>query len=237
MTPFRRSPTGAAGRLEELLDRVAAGGRRFERIVLTRNRRVMVSVSDRGRVLRLHELFGEAPTEVLREVGVFCAEPRTARGRRARQRIREYLHIAEGGKAAVSSPPLRRPAYPRPEDAPLLARLRNEFDAVNVRYFDAALPLVPMRISDRMRGRNGHFRADPPEIAISRLLFTSAAEGEAEHTLRHEMIHLWQWAAGGKPGHGADFRRWARILDVHPRARRYVRQREPQPHPGAGSAG
>src|SRR5690606_2390887 len=93
---------------------------------------------------------------------------------------------------------------------------------INAAHFDSALPEVPIRLSGRMRRRNGHFSVSPLEIAISRSLFTHAAEGEAFHTLRHEMIHLWQWWSGSSLGHGPDFRRLARELDVHPRATRSV---------------
>src|SRR5690606_8265322 len=107
-------------------------------------------------------------------------------------------------------------------DLPHLQRLQGEFDRVNREFFGGRLPRVPLRLSGRMRRRNGHFCSDPLEIAISRTLCHAGAEGEAERTLRHEMIHLWQWMEGKKPGHGADFRRWARRLDIHPRATRTV---------------
>jgi predicted SprT family Zn-dependent metalloprotease len=73
-----------------------------------------------------------------------------------------------------------------------------------------------------MKRRNGHFSVHPLEIVISRRLLTHAADGEAERTLRHEMIHLWQHESGRRPGHGADFRRWAERLGVRPRATRTV---------------
>lgn len=93
---------------------------------------------------------------------------------------------------------------------------------MNEAFFGGRLPDVPLRLSGRMRRRNGHFSAEPLEIAIARRLCEGAADGEAERTMRHEMIHLWQWVEGRKPGHGADFRRWARRLEIHPRATRTV---------------
>lgn len=224
----RRLLTAIRGRstTDRFLEQIAAGGGRFEKIVFTRNRRVMASVADGGRTLRLHEAFVDAPPEVLHAVGeLFSSGRRGAARSRARLVIRDYLSAA---RVAEQSEPARRrpsPARPRPGDESILARLRAEFDAVNGLHFGGALPAIPIRLSDRMRRRNGHFRADPPEIAISRALCTRAADGEAEHTLRHEMIHLWQWSTGMKPGHGLDFRRWARKLDVHPRACRQVRWR------------
>ncbi|MDR0787885.1 MAG: SprT-like domain-containing protein [Gemmatimonadota bacterium] len=227
------------GKGDGLTGEIAKGGARFERVVFTRNRRVMISVTDEGRTLRLHELFSDASPELLREIGMFCSRPGTSRGRQARQKLRDFLTaagaISPAGSASVASPSASSASPSRPhrtraarvcaEDVVPLERLRAEFEAVNARYFGSSLPLVSIRISNRMRQRNGHFRCEPPEIAISRLLFTTAVEGEAEQTLRHEMIHLWQWATGAKLGHGADFRRWARKLEVVPRARRIVQRR------------
>ncbi len=226
--PARRLLAAIRGRstTDRFLEQVAVGGGRFERLVFTRNRRVMASVADGGRTLRLHEAFADAPPEVLRAVGeLFSTARRVAVRSRARALIRDYLNTAGVVKQSESTPRRRAPARPRPGDEPIIARLRAEFDAVNGLHFGGDLPVIPIRLSDRMRRRNGHFRADPPEIAISRALCTRAADGEAEHTLRHEMIHLWQWSTGGKPGHGLDFRRWARKLDVHPRACRQVQWR------------
>jgi hypothetical protein len=97
---------------------------------------------------------------------------------------------------------------------------------VNREIFAAALPAVPLFLSGRMRRRNGHFAADPPQIVISSRLCTHALPGESERTLRHEMIHLWQHANGLPVGHGRDFRVWAVRLGVAPRATREVCWRE-----------
>jgi hypothetical protein len=213
--PFRSSP---AEPRHPLLDGVAAGGARFERLVLTRNSRVMASATDRGRTLRLHESFRDAPPEVLRALGELFSARSSAKRAAARTRIRGYVESLPTLPASRA----RRPAKLRREDLPHLQRLRAEFAAVNARYFEGRLPEVPIRLSGRMRRRNGHFNTEPLEIAISRTLCTAAATGEAERTLRHEMVHLWQWSEGRKPGHGEDFRRWARLLDIHPRATRPV---------------
>ena len=113
----------------ELLAVVRRAGAPWERVVLTRNRRIMASVGNRGRDLRLNEAFAAAPDAVL---------------------------------AAVSE----------------------LFTARNARRRNAAR--------------------------------------EAEHTMRHEMIHLWQHVEGLPVDHGPAFRRMARRLDVHPRATRNV---------------
>ena len=203
-----------------LLREIAAGGGRFERIVTTRNRRVMASVGEGGATLRLHEAFREAPPEVLRALGTLFS-PATERAKRdAKQRVRAFL--ASRPEAALPRRAPRRSPH-RGADRPHLERLRAEFAAVYTAFFGGSLPEIPLRLSGRMRRRNGHFSSDPLEIAISRRLCERGAGGEAERTLRHEMIHLWQHVEGRKPGHGGDFRRWARRLDIHPRATRFVR--------------
>jgi hypothetical protein len=205
---------------ELILREVALGGARFERLVLTRNRRVMASVADRGRTLRLHESFRSAPADTLHAVGRLFSRASPAVRRGARNAVREYLTRAIDPADLPSRP--RRPAAVPPTDGPLLERLAAEFARVNVAHFDAALPAVPIRISDRMRRRLGHFCADPLEIAISRTLCDRGVAGDLEETLRHEMIHLWQWHTGTRVGHGPDFRRLARKLGITPRATRAV---------------
>jgi hypothetical protein len=205
---------------EPLLVEVRAAGARFRRVVYTRNRRVMVSVGDGGETLRIHQRFRNAAPEVLRAVGRMYAPGATPAERSdARAAVQRFLR---------DHPPEPRASRRRipAADRPHLERLRAEFDRVNAEFFAGALPRVPISLSGRMRRRNGHFALHPPEIVLSSRLCTDAAEGEAERTLRHEMIHLWQHAQGRRPDHGREFRRMARLLDVHPRATRDVEWRE-----------
>ena len=203
--------------LSPLLAEVRAGGAPFLReVVFTRNRRVMVSTGSGGRTLRLNERFREAPPEVLRAIGCVLSKRPLAVRDAAKVAIVEFLRenppaVAGGSRRRVHG-----------GDRAELERLRAEFDRVNELHFGGALPRVPIALSGRMRRRNGHFSSHPLEIVISRALCQRAEHGEAEKTLRHEMIHLWQHQQGQKPGHGRDFRRWAEKLEVHPRATRDV---------------
>jgi hypothetical protein len=212
---LKRLLTSGAAPVEPLLARAREGGGSFSRLVFTRNRRVMVSVGDGGHTLRVHERFRDAPEEVQRAVGALYARG-GARREQAKAVIREFLRELPPQPAA----PRRR--RHRQEDAAALARLRVEFERVNAEHFGGVLPAVPLSLSGRMRRRNGHFSPNPLEIVISRRLCQRGAAGEAEQTLRHEMIHLWQHHEGRRPGHGADFRRWAERLSIHPRATRAV---------------
>jgi predicted SprT family Zn-dependent metalloprotease len=192
----------------------------FREVVFTRNRRIMASVGDRGRELRLNEAFATAPPEVLAAVGrLFSARDSRTRSR-AKAAVREFIATIPLENAAVRRRPRIRQV--QPEDEPYLERLRDEFRRINASHFGGGLPEVPLYLSGQMRRRNGHFCSHPLEIVISRTLCTHAHHGEAEHTLRHEMIHLWQHVEGNKPDHGPEFRAWARRLDVHPRATRRV---------------
>ena len=216
-----KTPTAGAQpkQPEAIRAAVRRGGLSVAEVVFTRNRRVMASVTDGGSTLRLHESFAAAPTEVLHAVGRLFSV-RTDSGRRvARKVVNEFL----ASRAPSATPVRRLPREELPGDPPHLERLRAEFDRVNRKFFGDTLPAVPLWLSGRMRSRNGHFSPQASEIVISRRLCTEGVPGEAEHTLRHEMIHLWQHLVGTQPDHGGAFRWWARRLDVHPRARRPVR--------------
>lgn|GEM_PF-486320 len=216
--PVEKAP---GGRTEAQALAVARrGGGAWQRVVFTRNRRIMASVGSGGRDLRLNEAFATAPDRVLAAVSEMFAG-RTARRREsAREVVRAFIHQLPPESAGAPARPRARAAAPG--DAAQIARLQAEFDRVNAASFAGALPRVPLHLSGRMKRRNGHFSARPLEIVLSRRLCTHGAPGEAEQTLRHEMIHLWQFVEGIPVDHGAAFRRMARKLDVHPRATRRV---------------
>jgi predicted SprT family Zn-dependent metalloprotease len=210
-----------AGRAEaETLAVIAQVTPQFYKVVYTRNRRIMASAAERGRALRLNVAFAQAPEEVL----VAVARLFTGKDARTRSRAKAIVRTFIDGIPADGAAPRRRPRTRQvePGDERHLERLREEFRRVNAERFGGTLPEVPLFLSGAMRRRNGHFCSSPLEIVISRRLCTHATHGEAEHTLRHEMIHLWQHVQGKKPDHGGEFRAWARRLDVHPRATRRV---------------
>lgn len=219
--PSRGARPAPAGRTEaETLAVIARVTPQFRRLVYTRNRRIMASAAERGTALRLNVAFAQAPEEVL----IAVARLFTGRDARTRTRARAIVRQFISSIPADPATPRRRPRTRQvePGDQRHLDRLLEEFRRVNAEHFGGALPEVPLFLSGQMRRRNGHFCSHPLEIVISRRLCTHASPGEAEHTLRHEMIHLWQHAEGKKPDHGAEFRAWARRLDVHPRATRRV---------------
>src|SRR5688500_14243363 len=142
---LRRAPRTAPVHSEDnaILREVRRGGARVESLVLTRNRRVMASLGDRGRTLRLHESFRSAPRHVLVAVGVLVwSRSRVAR-EQAKVEIRRFIEVAV--------PPIRsrsnrsRPAgSPAATDLPHLSRLQDEFRRVNRQYFGNRLPTIPI---------------------------------------------------------------------------------------------
>ena len=195
-----------------------AGGE-YRRVVFTQNRRIMASVGKDRAVVRLNVAFSSAPEHILAAVSVLFAPGKGKRKTDAKETVQAFINAL---------PPVAAPARPRrrtlrPGDRPLIDRLQAEFDRVNGQAFGGKLPRVPLHLSRQMRRRNGHFSSHPLEIVISHRLCVRAEPGEAEHTLRHEMIHLWQYVEGASVDHGSAFRRMAHKLDVHPRATRPVR--------------
>lgn len=206
----------------EVLAIARRSGATWERVVFTTNRRIMASVANRGRDLRLNEAFAAAPDAVLVAVGELFTAKNARRRNAARETVRRF--IAQIPAPATAPRPRTRRATAA--DRVQIARMQAEFDRVNAESFGGSLPRVPIHLSGRMKRRNGHFSPNPLEIVMSRRLCVHGAPGEAEHTMRHEMIHLWQFAEGLPVDHGPAFRKMARRLDVHPRATRPVQWKE-----------
>ncbi len=209
-----------AGRLQRLGLPPVAGLR------LTDNRSVMVSLSPRG-VLSIHRGYAQAPDRVLKAVVRFVA-PRTPRAlrRAAEEEILGFLPPDPGGPR----PAPRAPDRPRPGDAEKVARLESLFREYNTRHFAGDLPILPIRVSGRMRTRLGqlclrHGSGEPYEITMSRGHIDRHGWDEAAHTLLHEMVHLWQHVRGHAVDHGPAFRRKAAAVGVAASARRAVRAR------------
>jgi len=202
----------------ELLDRLRAEGlRAIDRLVLTRNRAVMVSF--RRGVLRLHQEFLGASPALRAAIVAFIQGRTRAERAEARRAILGY-HIDR------PLLPARRQRT-RPDAEPLARRLTEAHAALNAEHFGGALKSMEVRISHRMKSRLGHYRAktaagDPAELVISRGHIRRHGWDEALHTLLHEMVHQWQDENALAIDHGAIFRKKARELGITPSARRSV---------------
>jgi predicted SprT family Zn-dependent metalloprotease len=88
-----------------------------------------------------------------------------------------------------------------------------------------------------MRTRLGHLSLDqagrPTDITISRRHLAAHGWDEAEQTLLHEMVHLWQWVIGHTVDHGPQFRAKAREVGVAAAARRWVTSKRKPTHVSA----
>lgn len=206
---------------EELLARLnALGLRGITRLRLTQNRAVMVSFS--GKVLRVHQAYLHAPTEVLRAIVRFVAGRTRAERRIAQRTILSFpVHTP-------ARPPVRRPERASVDDAVLVRELVAWHCRYNAIYFGGALQPITIRVSGRMRTRLGQYTAaspygEPAEIAISRAHLRRHGWAEALHTLLHEMVHQWQAEHGLEIDHGPAFRAKALEVGIAPHARRELR--------------
>jgi hypothetical protein len=204
----------------EVLALLRRHGSPHQRVAFTNNRRTMISVGRDRSLIRMHLSFAAADEAVLAAVAVLYTPGAPPRKRAAaKEAVRAFIKAIPLDRGAPR--PLRRRAHPL--DRVHLERMQAVFDEVNRASFSGRLPRVPIHLSRKMRRRNGHFTSRPLEIVISWRLCAHGAPGEAEETMRHEMIHLWQYVEGLPVDHGPVFRRAARRLNVHPRATRPVK--------------
>ena len=215
------APRAPGARTEaEVLAVLRRHGAPHRRVLLTDNRRTMISIGRDRSLIRMHHAFAAADEAVLAAVAAVYTPTATPRKRAAaKQAVRAFINAIPLDRTVAR--PLRRRAHPR--DRVHLERMQAVFDEVNRASFAGKLPRVPIHLSRKMRRRNGHFSSRPLEIVISWRLCAHGAPGEAEETMRHEMIHLWQYVEGLPVDHGPVFRRAAHRLNVHPRATRPVR--------------
>ena len=206
----------------ELMTRLQSLGLRgVKEIVLTENRRTMVSV--KGRTLRVHRAYLDAPPAVHQAIADFIlVGPRGGATRRKAERC-----IIEFAATIDRPPPTPRNEPTHPDDEPLAERLTALHERYNAEFFEGRLAAVPIRISRRMKSRLGHYTAarggQSAEIAISGGHFRRHGAVEVAHTLLHEMVHQWQDESGLPVDHGAAFKRKCREVGASPSATRRLR--------------
>ncbi len=210
----RRAPHDADRFLAQLRDN---GLRGVERVVLTTNRRTMVSVA--SGVLRVHEGFVQAPSHVHAAIATFATSRNRARRSAARAVIVEYPVPI---RAAT-----RRPAAQHADDAPMAARLTTLHAQLNLEHFGGALAHLEIQVSRRLARRLGHYtprshNGGIGEIVISHRHVRRDGWPEAIHTLLHEMVHQWQDETGRPVDHGPQFRAKCRAVGIEPAATRYL---------------
>lgn len=193
------------------------GLQHVKRVVLTRNRSILVSV--KGFDLRVHEGFCEAPTEMHVQIVRFVMARRKWERQAARDAIVAY-------PLPRNTKPPRAPERTHPDDEPLAERLAEWHTRLNGERFGAQLKLVPIRVSRRMVRRLGHYapgvEGGGAEIAISARHCHRDGFASALETLLHEMVHQWQHENGLPLDHGAEFRRKCREVGCTPSAKRAI---------------
>jgi hypothetical protein len=202
-----------------LLTRLRALGlRHVDDLVLTQNRRSMVSVS--GRTLRVHEAYLRAGESMHAAIATFVT------ARREAQRLDAKRAIVEFARTIPGSAGTQREERTNPEDEPLATKLAEWHAKLNAERFEGTLTTPSIRVSRRMRSRLGHYtsRRDGMvgEIAISRRHIRRHGFASALQTLLHEMVHQWQDENGIAVNHGSAFKRKAREVGISPRATRVV---------------
>jgi hypothetical protein len=194
------------------------GLRGVERVVLTRNRRTMVSLAQG--VLRVHEGFVDAPAVVHEAIATFS----TARNRVRRAAARDVIVAYPVPIRAAA----RRPAAQHPDDEAMAARLTLLHAQLNLEHFGGSLAALEIQVSRRLARRLGHYTPRSStgravgEIVMSRRHIRRDGWPEGIHTLLHEMVHQWQDETGRAVDHGATFRAKCRAVGIAPAATRLL---------------
>lgn len=219
----------AAGDAETLRRRLQGLFGRELRLVLTRNRSRIASVSEKRGVfeLRLHRAFLHAGAPTLQAVATFFSEPPGANRRAALALLREHFqrHAPESSKA-----PPRRPRG-RHHD---LESLR---DRINADYFSDGLSVhitwgqnAPGRKRRRGAGfsiRLGSYDESTRLVRIHPVLDRHEVPGYVvAAVVYHEMLHAAvppvKAAGGRRRVHTAEFRRRELLFAEHERAEAWL---------------
>ena len=193
------------------------GLRGVDRVVLTRNRRTMVSLA--AGVLRVHEGFVQAPSHVQAAIATFATSRNRTKRSAARNVIVEF--------PVPIRPARRRKSAQHADDLPMAARLTTLHAQLNLEHFGGALDHLEIQVSRRLARRLGHYtprshNGGVGEIVLSRRHVRRDGWPEAIHTLLHEMVHQWQDETRRPVDHGAGFRAKCRAVGIEPAATRMI---------------
>lgn len=212
-----QASAAASGGLPERL--YALGLSRSTTVTPTRNRTVMLSWRPISG-LRLHAGYAGAPDTVLLAIVRYLGRRVPRAERMAARRTFMAFPVDQHAPSRMARP-RRVPPIP-PEDQPLVDRLHRARDDFNARHFGGTLPLIPIRLSYRMRRRLGELRATrsgaAAEIVISRRHARRDPWETVADTLLHELVHQWQAENGHPLDHGREFRRKAKEVGIQPKA-------------------
>jgi len=211
---------------EFLFELQRRGARRLSRVSFRRNRSIIWSLTQRGRVLNVHVAYGSATEELLDAFAVLAREGgiRSRAARRAANTVGAWPAVGyalQEARAARENG-LSGPCCATPEQSRYLKALYRYF---NQTRFERRLPdSIPVRLSSRMVSSLGHMLpADESglprrvaEIALNVDLMLPGNGAERLDTLLHEMAHAADYLESGNRGHGASWRAWARRVGARP---------------------
>ncbi len=227
------------------------GAKRLSRVSFRRNRSILWSLTQNGRVLNVHAAYGSASAELLDAFATLVREggirSRAGRGAAAligewpdvKQALQEARHAHRNGVVAG--------CCATPEQSRYLRALYRYF---NHTRFGGCLPdTIPIRLSNRMRSGLGHMLPGDEsdagrwvaEVALNVDLMLPGNGAERLDTLLHEMAHVADYLQTGGRDHGESWKEWAvkvgcrpvRLYDrpVRRRARRRTRVTRVPPLP------
>jgi SprT-like family len=211
---------------EFLIELQRRGAKRLSRVSFRRNRSIIWSLTQSGRVLNLHSAYGSASPELLDAFATLVREGgvRSRASRHAAAVIGEWPAVRQAlqeardmGKSGVIAGCCATPEQSR--------YLRALYCYFNRTRFGGRLPEgIPVRLSSRMRTGLGHMlpgdEADGEryvaEVALNVDLMLPGNGAERIDTLLHEMAHVADYLYTGHRGHGATWRQWAIRVGCRP---------------------
>jgi hypothetical protein len=197
------------------------GCRRLEDVRFKNNRGRIISLSKDGRTLHVHACFQDADDDVVNAVVTFLKAGRRSYAYRESIRVMREHFEAHSQKYATTSPEEEDHRLKRDMDrlpcvgnSEQRAFIREAFARYNAGLFGSKLPLVKLRLSDRMRSRLGHIRYHTTsnderivlELALNIHLMLPGNEAILLDTLLHEMTHMEAWLMQGERAHGPDWK-------------------------------
>jgi SprT-like family len=236
---------------EFLFELQLRGATRLSRVAYRRNRSIIWSLTQNGRVLNVHMAYDSASVELLDAFATLVREGgvRSRASRRAATLIGEWPAVRRALQEARAARKTGTTAgcCATPDQSRYLRALYRYFNGTR---FGGALPdTIPVRLSNRMRSGLGHMlpgdETEPErwvaEVALNVDLMLPGNGAERIDTLLHEMAHVADYLESGNRGHGDSWRQWAvrvgcrpsRLYDlpVRRRARRRTRVTRVPPLP------
>ncbi|MEZ4416784.1 MAG: SprT family zinc-dependent metalloprotease [Gemmatimonadota bacterium] len=206
------------------------GAKHLKHVRFRANRSTIWSLTQDGGVLNLHVGYRRAPKQVLEAFAVIASSARgtSASYRRATAIVRNWpgLESAMEELAIQSGDPRLLRLEPGPCIGSEAQRsfLRRMYRHLNRQRFAGVLPDdLPVRVSGRMVSRLGQMvpglrfgRRVVIELALNVDLFLAGNDRELVETFAHEMAHAADYLLSGRQGHGASWKRWARIAGCEP---------------------